>query len=272
MAVGRIKSYDVLTKINYIQDIGKPLVLKLIQYCTKNKLIDPEEDSDDENWPDPEYNDHPKKLTSYTDKQLNRFLGAGYFSILNHLKDSVDKRVIQHLDTFKPVFDKLKSKYKIFMLPTTYKTVYRGTAIDKKTYEKFIRVTKSTEWKKVKIGSHLFYVYTMKTFQYKPHQTYQSFTVDPNIARDFNDHPAKRGVILLTKSNIKDFYFDPKFLNGIDDEYDTEDETIHFGKDLRAYVVIDDDAYDFAKDEKMFKDSAKLKKNLDIPDIKKLKI
>ena len=122
-----------------------------------------------------------------------------------------------------------------------YKVAFRGTDISTDKLNSFIKKSKSTDWKKVKVSGDPYMVYIgplKKGFVYKPHRAVQSWSVSDTAAAGF-------GTSIITTGIDETFFFDPSLVGELG-QYDHEKETIHFGKEpMKVALMID---YDYFND------------------------
>lgn len=172
-------------------------------------------------------------------KITNWLVNLLLLDLLTDWKDSSEKTTVQMMLKLKPLLDSAKKINPKLVVPTNkYKVAYRGTRLKKPKLITFFKSTNVNDWVPTRIRKNVYWVYTKKKFTYQPHQEFQSWSVDEKIAQSFSDD-----YVLASRTNTKDFYFDPVYLNSVNTEYDDEYETIHYGKNLNVLLAVGSDIY-----------------------------
>lgn len=124
-----------------------------------------------------------------------------------------------------------------------YKAAFRGTEFNDTKLHSFIKRTKPTDWKRVRLMGDPFmsYVGPLKNgFIYKPHRPVQSWSVSDKAAKGF-------GSTIVATAIDDSFFFDPKF-TGTLGRYEHEKETVHFGKSpMKVALMVPKEDYDDLK-------------------------
>lgn len=143
-------------------------------------------------------------------------------------------RLSQEFEKIKTDLFKLKKKFpKVFDTPDTYG--FRGTSISD-SYEYVYELIKNSPdvFVVANHGKHFLGPVIAIPYEYKPKSPVQSWSSIETVAETFADG-GRRKLILITKVDDS-FIMNPRASNELSDL--RESEMLHFGKDIKTYLVI----------------------------------